>query len=239
MCYNNPNLVLINFSLGQTMQKRQNVLLVLDETERSMVVEALYNDVHYSFPHYLFKKTHQQYHKNNTQLLDKLNTKSGGFRLRTTADSIYSICYALRWNSKFILSEEERHNMEKMDEYTELSYILEGRNKNIHLFSDFNPKQYLLNTQVKPFRKFDFTQNRILLIRFEGGEMEFIREFYRDVNENDKQYNKRAEKAVVVANRECLERIKYNERFLDMKYQAVSFTDLVNHKLKKDYSYHY
>lgn len=219
------------------MKNYKTTLLVLDETERSLIVEALHNYIEYNFPVHLFYKDSEKKRLKMIDLLDSIKIQSGGFRMITTEDNIDLIAQALRWNSKFILSEKERNNIGKMDEYTELSYVLDGRNKNIYLFKDFDPKEYALNTKVKTIPKFDFTQKRIFLIRFENNEMEFVREFYRNKNEKDEQYTGRVEQAVSKYNEDCVAQVKYNKVFLDMKYQAVTFDEVKNFKLKKSFSY--
>lgn len=221
------------------MIKKQNILLVLDETERSIMLEAFDNYTYHWFPTYIFNKKHEKYHEQNIIFLDKLKTTSGGFRLNVTEDNIYHLCEALRWNSRFVFTEKERDNDDgRMDLYTELSYILENRNKNIYLFSDFDPKQYNLNTQIKPFKKFDFNQKRILLIRFDKEGMQFVREFYRQPDEIDESYLKRADEAVLKGDEDSLNNVKYNNKFLDFKYKAVLFSDLNKYKLSTEFSYH-
>jgi hypothetical protein len=220
------------------MTKKKNILMVLDETERSMIVESLHNYLNYHVFYLFFRKKNEKYHTKTVEFLENLKSMSGGFRLITSEDNLDLACEALRWNSKFTLSDKERKNMEKTDKYMELSYILENRNKNIYLFSDFDPKQYTLNTKLKSFRKFDFTQKRILIIRFDKGGMEFTREFYREPKETDEQYIERANKYVVEINAECVNQAKYNKKFLGLEYKAVQFDDLMNYKVSKSFSYH-
>jgi len=124
-----------------------------------------------------------------------------------------------------------------MDEYKNLSYILTNRSKEIYLFGDFDPKQYSLNTQLKDFPKYDFTAPRLFLIRFEKGSMEWIQDFYRYPQESDEQYFERSAIEVDKANAVVLERSKDQPVFLDMKYQAVLFSELKNYKLKKEFKY--
>lgn len=220
------------------MKKDKNTLLVLDETERSMIIESLHNYIYHYFGVNIVDKNSDKHRIDMIDVLEKIKAQTGGFRMVTTEENIYLIVLALRWNSKFTLSEKDRNHMEEMDQYTDLSYILDGRNKNLYLFKDFNPKEYSLNAKLKPFPKFDFTQKRIFMIRFEKEYMEYITEFYRLENETDEQYTKRAEEEVIKKDQEVVKNVQYNKIFLDMKYKAVTFDEVKNYKLKKGFSYH-
>lgn len=211
---------------------------MLDETERSIIVEALYNDLHYNFPvHVLQEDNKNKYRLKKIDILEAIKLQSGGFRLVTTDDNLYLITQSLRWNANFIVTEKERNNV-TMDKYTNLSYVLEGRNEKLYLFGDFNPKEYNPNTKLKTFPKFDFTKKRLFLIRFEKDKMEFIREFYRKDKETDEQYTNRAQETAIKDNKDCVKNAKYNKVFENMEYKIVDFNEVVNFKLKKGFSYH-
>lgn len=216
--------------------KKQNILLVLDETERSMIVEALHNYLHY---HFLNQMLNNIDSSSKHKLLTKINNEKGGFRLIMSEENIFYICKALMWNAKFVVSEKERNSLEYIyTDYMQLATILENRNKHIYLFKDLNPKNYNKNTELKLFTKFDFKQKRILIIRFENDEMEYVKEFYRNNNETDEEYIFRANKLVMDANSDLKNRAKKDLKFLNFKYKAVEFNDILKYKLKKDCSYH-
>lgn len=220
------------------MSKKKNTLLILDETERSLVVQSWSNYINYNVEYKLIHKTDNKYHVNNEQLLSTLKSQSGGFILKITEHDMFNICEALRWNSRFLFSSKQKMLGGATNEYQDLAMVLELRDTNIFLFSDFDPKHYTLNNQLKLFKTFDFTQLRFILVRFQNNKMQYAKEFFREPSEDDEQYKERANSIVIEENKKMIENIKYNAIFSEMQFKAISFLEMENYNMTKDFSYH-
>lgn len=168
----------------------KNYLIVLTETERSMIEEALFQSISNPFYYINFsQKKIEQYLKEGHSVLDMVKGFHGGFRKVISDYKLHLICEALWWYASFI--PENKKYINDMNEYHKLSTTLKYRNQNKELFDfdpqNYNPKEYKkINTQ-------DFSKERFLLARQNEGQINYISEIIQHQNETDTDYKLKAE----------------------------------------------
>lgn len=168
----------------------KNYLIVLTETERSMIEEALTQSISNPFHYINFsQKKREQFKKESHSVLDMVKGLHGGFRKVISDYNLHLICEALWWYASFIPANKKYIN--NMNEYHRLSTTLKYRNQNKELFDfdpqNYNPKEYKkINTQ-------DFSKERFLLARRNDGQINYISEIIQEKDETDINYKLRAE----------------------------------------------
>lgn len=167
--------------------KRKNYLILLTETERSMVEEALTHYVQNPFlggGNWVSIAAREKARTKTTEFLEIIKSFNGGIRKAVTEHNLHFLETALRWYGNFIPRGEE------MNEYTNLGYVITGRNQNQHLL-DFNPNSYNPK-EKKKIRTKDFSQIRYMIAREVKGGIDYISEIIQKENETEAEYEKRA-----------------------------------------------
>ena len=170
----------------------KNYLILLTETERSMVEEAVTQMLHNPF--FLIHCdgiTRANQKIVLTKLLQNIQSFTGGIRKVMSYDNLEYINSALWWYADFVPSDEEEY---KSNEYRKLSGFVRYRNQYKEMF-DFNPQDYN-HKEKKVIAKHDFKVKRYLKARENDGKINYISEIIQKENESFEDYEKRA-KALV------------------------------------------
>jgi hypothetical protein len=118
--------------------KRKNYLILLTETERSMVEEALTHYIQNPFlgsGNWVNIAAREKVRGKLSDFLNTIKSFDGGIRKLVSEEDLYFLQPAFNWYGNFI------HREDEMNEYTKLGYIITGRNENQHLL-DFDPNTY-------------------------------------------------------------------------------------------------
>lgn len=169
--------------------KNKNYLILLTETERSMVEEALTHYVQNPFlgsGDWVSIAAREKVRTQVSNFLDTIKSFDGGIKKAVSESDLYFLQSALTWYGNFIPRDEE------MNEYNKLGYVISGRNENQHLL-DFDPTTYNPK-EKKQIHKKNFSQIRYLLAREVKGEIDYISEIIQKDKETEGEYENRANK---------------------------------------------
>lgn len=201
--------------------KRKNYLILLTETERSMVEEALTQYVQNPFlggGNWVSVAAREKARSKTIEFLDIIKSFDGGIRKAVTEHNLHFLETALIWYGNFIPRGDE------MNEYTNLGYIITGRNQNQHLL-DFDPTKYN-HKEKKKIRTKDFSKIRYMIAREVKGEIDYVSEIIQKENETDTEYEKRAN-----------QELKKKEGNYTGIWMLIKYTDLPNLKIGKKCGY--
>jgi hypothetical protein len=201
--------------------KRKNYLILLTETERSMVEEALTHYVQNPFlgsGNWVSIDAREKVREKTIEFLDIIKSFNGGIRKAVSEHNLHFLQSAFNWYGNFIPRGEE------MNEYTKLGYVITGRNENQHLL-DFDPNAYNPK-EKKEIRKKDFSQIRYLIAREVKGEIDYVSEIIQKEKETEAEYEKRAKKE-----------LKKQEGNHTGLWMLIKNTDLPNLKIGKKCGY--
>lgn len=172
----------------------KNYLILLTETERSMLEESLNHCINDSF--FMLNvdsKTRNKEKENGNKLLEKIKSFTGGVRKVISEDHLQYLQHALKWYSDFVPTTNKQEGS-LGNSYRKLYYIIEQRNRNSYLF-DFDPQNYNPNEQ-KPIAKHDFSQVRYAMARENDGKINYITEIGQKDGESSEDYKQRVLKKV-------------------------------------------
>ena len=163
----------------------KNYLIILTETERSMVEEALTQSISNPFQYvHISEKKVEQFKKENVDVLNMIKEFNGGFRKVISDYNLHMICEALWWYASFIPKDS-------INNYNKLSTTLKYRNKNKELF-DFDPQNYNPK-EYKNIKRQDFSKERFLIARENNGQISYLSEIIQEKNETEHDYKLKAE----------------------------------------------
>lgn len=196
----------------------KNYLILLTETERAMVEEAL---SHYHKNYFLGTgswvniKAREKLRSMVLDLLKVIQSFDGGIKKLINEDYLYIINNSTNWYGGFFKRD--------INKYSKLGVIIVERNKCSYLF-DFDPNNYNPKENQK-IDKMDFSQLRLLIVREIGSGIDYVSEFHRLGNESDEKYIKRAN--------ENLEKTKNDTG----KWSIIEEKELINLKIEKKCGY--
>lgn len=171
---------------------KKNYLILLTETERSMVEESLTQMV--NNPFFLIQcdvKTREKEKVTLTKLVETIQSFTGGVRKVMSYDNLEYITRALWWYCDFVPSDkgEARNN-----DYRKLSGFVRYRNQYKEIF-DFNPQDYNPK-EKKVIAKRNFEVKRYLKARENDGKINYVTEIIQKEDESFEDYEKRAQSLV-------------------------------------------
>jgi len=172
------------------MQKK---LILLCETERAMLVEALTHFLENKFigTDCLISLQNQNLRENGFHMLSLIKNLKGGFRVECSEADLEMCAAGLKWYGNFF----PRFGSNKsFNTYTTLGVNVLERDKYAHIFN-FDPANYD-PLQEEPIIKKDFSQDRILIARTNQDTVEHLTEFPQKDNEPLSHYQERAQKAL-------------------------------------------
>jgi hypothetical protein len=162
-------------------------MLLLTETERSMVEEALIHYVQNPFlgsGNWVSFDAREKVRKEMNDFLTFIKTFDGGIKKEVKESDLYFLKEALLWYSNFIPDKKDTN------EYRWLGYYIEGRNNHIHLFNidpnSYNPKE------KEKIRKKDFSKVGYLIVRETKGKLDYVSEVIQKPRESMEKYESRA-----------------------------------------------
>lgn len=181
----------------------KNYLILLSETERSMIVEAMKNYIVHPFfgtGTWVSLEGREKGRAGTVKALEMINSFEGAIRKVASEEALHWIRNALMWYADYISFNEDGFK----NEYIELAYIIEGRNKNQYLFNiegadkknpifkfdpnNFNPKE------AKKIRKSDFSRQRFYIVRKVDGKVDYVNELIQKIDESNEEYKKYVKK---------------------------------------------
>lgn len=201
--------------------KTKNYLILLTETERSMIEESVAEIIKNPFvgtSAWVSIQAREGARKEYEKILETIKSFDGGIRKLMSETHIYFIKEALLWYSNFIPSEDE------MNEYNRFAYTVENRNKFQYLMN-FDPNNYNPK-EKKEIRKKDFSAPRYLLVREVKGKINYLSEIIKKEDESEEQYVERANK-----------KLESQSGNPTGKWMLVKSTEIDNLQLSKDYRY--
>lgn len=167
----------------------KNYLILLTETERSMLEESLTHCINDSLFMIKNESTVREKEKaNGYKLLEKIKSFTGGVRKVISEDHLYYLQHALRWYSDFVPTTNKKEDS-LGNAYRKLSYVIEQRNHNSYLF-DFDPQNYNPN-EKKNILTHDFSKIRYLIARENDGKINYMTEVGQNEGESEANYKQR------------------------------------------------
>lgn len=168
---------------------KKNYLILLTETERSMLEESLTHCINDSF--FMINaepKTREKEKANGYKLLEKIKSFTGGIRKVISEDHLEYLQHALKWYSDFVpTTNKDEHTLG--NNYRKLYYIIEQRNRNSYLF-DFDPQNYN-PLEKKHIAQHDFSTIRYLMARENDGKINYMTEVGKKPGESIEAYQQR------------------------------------------------
>lgn len=203
--------------------KTKDYLILLNETERSMLEEALTHYIENPFlgtGNWVNIKARETVREQMKEVLEFIKTFDGAIRQEFTYEYIYHVKNALVWYS-YMLPVENYIN-----DYSRLAMMIEGRNTHNHLF-DFDPNNYNPKER-KPIQKKDFSKISYMIIRENKEQIDFVSEVVQKPDQSDEDYQQRA--------KEIFERLD-TEKQTKETWKLITNTQLADYKIHKKCSY--
>lgn len=201
--------------------KTKDYLILLNETERSMLEEALTQYIQNPFlgsGNWVNIKARETVREQMKEVLEFIKTFNGAIRQEFTYEYIYHIKNALVWYSYMLPAEDY------INDYSRLAMTIEGRNSNNHLF-DFDPNNY--NPKEKqPIKRKDFSKTRYLVVRIKKEQVDFVSEIVQKPEQSDTDYKERA--------KEIFQRIDSEKE----TWRMITYQELSEYKIHKKCSYY-
>lgn len=173
----------------------KNYLILLNETERSMVEEAITQMLRNPF--FLIHCdgiTRANQKIVLAKLVDNIKSFTGGSRKVMSYDNLEYITSALWWYADFVPNKDTQSNKGNSNEYRKLSNFVRYRNQYKEIF-DFNPQDYNPK-EKKVIAKHNFKVRRYLKARENEGKINYIAEIIQKENESFEDYEQRAKELV-------------------------------------------
>ena len=204
--------------------KNKDYLILLNETERSLLEEALTQYIKNPFlgtGNWVNLKAREKVRIQMQEVLNIIKNFEGAIRKEFSYEFIYHMKNALVWYSYMLPVEDG------MNDYSKLAYTIEGRNTHNYLF-DFDPNNYNPK-EKKLIDKKDFSKTSYLIIRQHKDQIDFVSEVVQKPNQEDEDYKQRVQ--------EIFERLNPDKKEKE-NWKIITNTQLSEYKIHKKCSYY-